>query len=81
MLSRRTRKYSGAIPFDIGGRQAGQAMLEYILILLLVVTMFMLVARPFLGDFAKKIQEAGRKGIFTDDPSGSNFYYFPIPKG
>lgn len=70
-----TKKFFAAIRCN---NQRGQGMLEYILILVVVVSMFMLVGRPFLKDMGKKFQGLGKQGFLAEDNTGSNFYYFPI---
>jgi competence protein ComGC len=53
-------------------------MLEYMLILLVVMSMFMIVARPFLTKMGEKFKKVGKQGFFTDDPTGAQFYYYRI---
>ena len=83
MRSIRTKKFFGGIRSNPLGRrrEGGQAVLEYLLLLLLAVSMFMIVARPYLGKLADKFQSLSKKGFLAEDPTGSNFYYFPIPRG
>ncbi|MCO5141699.1 MAG: hypothetical protein M9962_01260 [Oligoflexia bacterium] len=56
----------------------GQAFLEYILVMAVVVGILLVFAKPFFGNFSKKLQDGLQKGIFTEDPTGANFYYFPL---
>ncbi len=58
--------------------QKGQTILEYLLILIVVVSLFMLIARPYIGTIGKKFQDLNKKGFFAEDTSGSNFYYYPL---
>jgi hypothetical protein len=77
-----TRKFSGATHSRGPGRgQSGQGLLEYMLILLMVVSIFVVFARPFMNQFSQKFQSITKKGFFTDDPTGANFYYYPLPRG
>lgn len=78
MWSIRIRKFSGVIRSS--RREGGQVALEYLLVLIVSVSLFMIVAKPYLTDITKKFETLSKKGVFADDPSGSNFYYFPIPK-
>jgi hypothetical protein len=71
-------KFFEGILCKIPKNQKGQGMLEYILILAVVVSLFMFVAKPYLKTFGKKFQDLGKGGIFSEDNTGSNFYYFPI---
>jgi hypothetical protein len=71
----RLRKCFAATPCK---NQRGQGMLEYILILAVAVSLFMLVGRPYLKDLGKKFQGLGKQGFLAEDNTGSNFYYFPI---
>lgn len=75
MRSIRSKKFFGATP---SRGSSGQAMIEYLLILLVVTSMFMLIAKPFLTKMGEKFKKVGQQGFFTDDPSGSAFYYFKI---
>lgn len=62
----------------IKSNQAGQAVVEYLLILIVVLGIFMVVARPGIGRLGKKIQDSLNAGFFNSDPQGGGFYYFPI---
>ncbi len=75
MWSIRTRKSSAAIRSK---KERGQVLVEYILIIMVVLGLFMIVARPALGKLGKKINDGLKGGIFADDPSGSGFYYYPV---
>lgn len=74
MRSILTRKCLGVTRSD----ERGQGILEYLLVLAVVVGMFLLVGRPFLTKIAPKFQNLGKSGVFAQDSTGSNFYYFPI---
>lgn len=63
---------------SIAKSKSGQGILEYVLVLAVVLSIFMVVGRPFLKDIGGKIQGLSQKGIFSEDSSGSNFYYFPL---
>lgn len=86
MWNIRIRKSSAATRSKAGvgrsrlGRlgERGQVMLEYLLIIAVVFSIFIFLARPYLKSLNKKFEEAGKSGFFAEDPSGSNFYYFPI---
>lgn len=58
--------------------ERGQTMLEYLLIIAVIFSIFIFMARPFMKKLNKQFEEAGKSGFFAEDPSGSNFYYFPI---
>lgn len=53
-------------------------MLEYLLITLVVITIFIAVARPGFTKLADKMKNGFKSGFFSDDKSGSGFYYYPI---
>jgi Tfp pilus assembly protein FimT len=61
------------------GGEKGQTIVEYLLILVVVLSIFMVFAKPFMKDLNKKFETASKKGFFAEDPSGGNFYYFPMP--
>ena len=79
MRSIRSKKSSGGTRSKLADER-GQTILEYLLVLAIVVSMFLLVAKPFLGDIAKKFQDMSKKGFFSEDPTGANFYYYPLPR-
>lgn len=58
--------------------ESGQVIVEYILVAVVVLSIFVFFARPQLGKLGKNISENLQGGIFSDDPSGSGFYYFPV---
>lgn len=79
-----TRKSSGST-LSKGGRfrvrlgdQRGQGMLEYMLVLMVVLGTIFVLARPVIARLQSKFEKGMKGGIFTADPSGSNFYYFPL---
>lgn len=89
MWSILTKKYSAGIRSNLGRPrplarkrphlgQRGQTMLEYLLIIAVVVGIFLVFARPFMKGLNKKFEDAGKTGFFAEDPSGSNFYYYPL---
>lgn len=59
--------------------ERGQTVIEYLLILVVVLSIFMVFAKPFMKGLNKKFETASKKGFFAEDPSGGNFYYFPMP--
>lgn len=86
-----TRKYSSGIPskkraigplsrfgFSFPRDERGQGFLEYLLVLLVVLGMIFVLARPVIASIQKKFEKGLKSGIFLEDPSGNNFYYFPL---
>ena len=71
------RKFFGAIPFK-GLGQRGQGILEYVLVLMVVLGTIFVLARPVIARLQKSFEKNLKGGIFKEDPSGSNFYYFPL---
>lgn len=71
------RKFSSA---TIKSRQSGQAILEYMLILMVVVGIFVFVGRPAINKLRVKLRDGMKTGIFTnaEDNTGKGFYYFPV---
>lgn len=56
--------------------ERGQGMVEYILILAVIVSIFVLIVRPFFKTFQEKIGDNFKNGsVFSED---ANFYYFPV---
>jgi hypothetical protein len=78
MLSIRLKKFFGATLSRATRDQRGQSILEYILVLMVVVGMIFVLARPVFGSLQKKIGDSLKQGFFTDDPTGGKFYYFNI---
>ena len=80
MWSIPTRKYSGATPSSKRKRlgEGGQAVLEYVLILMMVVGFALILGRPFLSKLGVTYQSVFKSGMFAADSSGSKFYYFPV---
>ncbi len=58
--------------------QRGQGMLEYLLVVLVVVGVVFAGARPVINRLKDKFEKSLKGGIFKDDPSGQQFYYFPL---
>lgn len=73
MRSTRTRKFFGGIRSE-----RGQGMLEYVLVLIVVLGMVFMAARPVIAKLQKSMEKGMKGGIFKEDASGSNFYYFPV---
>jgi hypothetical protein len=77
-----TRKYSAGILFKrlraLARDQRGQGFLEYILVLLVVLGTIFVLARPVIARLQGKFEKGIKGGIFKADPSGGNFYYFPL---
>jgi hypothetical protein len=79
-----TGKYSGGTLSKKGRfrsllrNQRGQGFLEYILVLMVVLGTIFVLARPVMARLQKKFEKGMKGGIFKADPSGSNFYYFPV---
>lgn len=83
MWSIPTRKYSGATRLKRKRSlcirdQRGQGILEYVLILAVVIGIFLTMARPFINKLGPKYQKVFKSGMFKEDDTGSNFYYFPV---
>ena len=76
-----TRKSSSGIPsrgFALLRDQRGQGFLEYVLVLMVVLGTIFVLARPVIARLQKSFEKNLKGGIFKEDPSGSNFYYFPL---
>lgn len=60
--------------------QRGQAVLEYILIMAVIIGLFMIVVRPRMADIQQKLAEGLKAGALSSDPnSGTGYpYYFPM---
>ena len=82
MLTTRTRKFSGGTLFRGVLRrvadQRGQGFLEYILVLMVVLGVVFVLARPVIQRLQTKFKTGLSGGVFKQDPTGSNFYYFPV---
>jgi hypothetical protein len=80
MLNIPTRKYS-AVTRPNAPRlrnQRGQGILEYILILVVVLGIVFVLAKPVIEKLKKSFEVGLQKGVFKEDPTGANFYYFPL---
>lgn len=53
-------------------------MLEYLLVTMVVVGVLFVAARPVIAKIQAKLDKGMKGGIFKEDPSGSQFYYFPL---
>jgi len=78
MWIRFTRKYFAATKKTKLSRVGGQAIMEYLVILLVVTSLFMVIVRPQMAKLQKKMEDSMKKGLFNVDIQGSGFYYFPI---
>lgn len=86
MWTRFIRKYSVATKnpknkkffAKILGASRGQAMLEYLFLILMGVSMFMLLVRPHMMKLEQQLEKGMKGGIFNVDASGSGYYYFPV---
>lgn len=58
--------------------QKGQAILEYVLVLAVVLGMLFVMAKPVIGKLQKKINDSFKGGFFSEDVTGEKFYYFPL---
>lgn len=73
-----TRKFSKSILFRILRNQRGQGILEYMLVLMVILGTVFVAARPVIARLQKKFEKGLQGGIFKEDPTGGQFYYFPI---
>ncbi len=73
MRSIRTKKFFGGIRSE-----RGQGMLEYVLVLIVVLGVVLVAARPVIAKLKGSVEKGLKGGIFKEDASGSNFYYFPV---
>lgn len=58
--------------------QSGQGILEYVLVLAVVLTIFLIFAKPFVKKFGPRFRDMGKEGFFADDTTGAQFYYYRI---
>ena len=58
--------------------QRGQGFLEYVLVLLVVLGMIFVLARPVIAKLEGKFEKGLKGGIFKNDPTGAGYYYFPL---
>jgi len=75
LLRKLLKKYLKPIHYR---SEAGQGILEYILVLAVVLSIFMVFGKPFVAKFGPKFRDIGKDGFFTDDSSGAQFYYYRI---
>jgi hypothetical protein len=68
------RRLSNALPRD----ERGQGILEYLLVVLVVVGVVFAGAKPVIARLKGKFEKSLKGGIFKDDPTGQQFYYFPL---
>lgn len=68
------RRISNFLPRD----QRGQGILEYLLVVLVVVGVVFAGAKPVIARLKGKFEKALKGGIFKEDPTGQQFYYFPL---
>jgi hypothetical protein len=82
MSNIRTKRSSAAIRFErLLPRlrsQSGQGILEYTLILIVVLGIVFVMAKPVIAKLQGRLTDNLKKGIFANDPTGANFYYFPL---
>ena len=71
----------GVIPCPSGPRkkakQSGQAVVEYLLIVMVVVGIFVAIGRPAILRIAENLKKDMKGGFFSDENKGG-FYYFPV---
>jgi len=48
------------------------------LVLLVVLSVVFVAARPVIGKLQKKFEKGLQGGIFKEDSTGQQFYYFPL---
>jgi hypothetical protein len=58
--------------------EEGQGIVEYILVLAVIFSIFMIVAKPGLKRLQDKIADGMKSGIFAENSDDSGFYYFPM---
>ena len=68
------RRISNFLPRD----QRGQGMLEYLLVVLVILGVVFAGAKPVIARLKGKFEKALKGGIFKEDPTGQQFYYFPL---
>ena len=73
-----TKKFSSVIPFKRISNEGGQGMLEYVLVLMVVLGIVFVLAKPVIANIQKTFEKGLKGGIFKEDPTGNNFYYFPL---
>ncbi len=86
MWTKFTRKYSVALRRKPKNNSIlrslknsrAQAMVEYLFLILMGVSMFMLLVRPHMMALEKKLETGMKSGIFNVDATGSGYYYFPV---
>lgn len=60
------------------GNQKGQAVLEYTLMIMFVMGVFVAILRPEIGKVMDKFSESFSSGIFQESDSGDAFYRFRV---
>lgn len=60
------------------GGEKGQAVVEYTLVILLVMGVFIAILRPELTKFMKKFTNNFSTGMFAADNTGESFYRFHV---
>lgn len=79
-----TRKFSKGILSDFSARlwrdERGQGILEYLLVVLVVVGVVFAGAKPVINRLKGQFEKSLKGGIFKDDPTGQQFYYFPLDR-
>ncbi|MGZ3650416.1 MAG: TadE/TadG family type IV pilus assembly protein [Bdellovibrionota bacterium] len=74
-----TRKFSAVTPSrGLLRNQRGQGILEYVLVLMIVLGVIFVMARPVIARLQSKFEKGIKGGIFKEDPTGGSFYYFPL---
>ncbi len=74
MWTKFTRKYSAAIRSD----ERGQVVVEYILILVAVISIFVAILRPEVKNLQNKLTSQFSKGFFQVDETGEGYYHFRV---
>lgn|GEM_PF-4836074 len=54
--------------------------MEYMLVLMVILGTVFVAARPVIGRLQKKFEKGLKGGIFKEDATGGQFYYFPIDR-
>ena len=75
MWTKFTEKCSAAIR---SGDERGQVVVEYILILVAVISIFVAILRPEVKNLQNKLTAQFSKGFFQTDETGEGFYHFRV---